>query len=372
MIPQRGAEILKLVLFLTTLGLAQICPIEANAATRDAGGTSVTVTAEVTGLDEPWALGFLPGGAVLITERDGRLIHAKDGQNSEVTGVPKVYAQGQGGFLDILIPSDFGKTQRLYFTYAKPSLRGGKTALAEAILEGTTLKNWKVLFEMNASAFGGRHFGSRVVEHKGDLYISLGDRGTPEDAQDLSNHSGTIVRINADGTIPSGNPFSGTAQAEIWSYGHRNPQGMTLDAKNRLWAVEHGPQGGDEINLITPGANYGWPIITYGEQYGGGKIGEGTAKDGLEQPKFYWTPSIAPSGYMIYSGKLFPNWAGHHFVGSLKFGQIAKVDPQTWTEERFEWPETGRVRDIREAPDGSIWVLDVVEGAAFRVVPSRN
>ena len=346
-------------------------PGAALAEPRRAGAVEVDVTPVMTGLDEPWALGFLPDGRAVVTERDGALKILDGTTITRVQGVPKVFAKGQGGLLDVLVPADHAQTQRLLFTYAKPTLKGGKTALAQAILEGNRLTGWTVLFEMTDSAYSGRHFGSRLTQDSktGQIYMTIGDRGTPEDAQDLGNHSGTIILLNADGSVPGANPFNGDAKKEIWSYGHRNPQGLTRDASGRLWAVEHGPQGGDEINHIEPGQNYGWPVITYGEQYGGGKIGIGTHQEGMVQPKFHWTPSIAPSGYMIYSGKLFPQWTGHHFIGSLKFGQIAKVDPANWTEVRYEWPETGRVRDIREAPDGAIWFLDVVEGAAFRISP---
>ena len=213
---------------------------------------------------------------------------------------------------------------------------------------------------MARGSSGGRHFGSRIVEGpEGRIFLTIGDRGDRPSAQDLTSHNGTIVRVYRDSTVPGDNPFvhSDGAQPQIWSYGHRNPQGAALDAEGRLWINEHGAQGGDEVNLIRRGANYGWPVISYGRHYSGAKIGEGTAKDGMEQPAHYWDPSIAPSGMMIYSGKLWPEWEGDIFVGSLKFGLISRLEVAGETAreaEQIEGPETERTRDIVEAPDGSI------------------
>lgn len=220
---------------------------------------------------------------------------------------------------------------------------------------------------------GGRYFGSRVVEGRdGFLYVTVGERGDRPSAQDLSRHSGSVIRVARDGGVPSSNPFVSTANAqpEIWSYGHRNPQGAALDAAGQLWVAEHGAKGGDEVNRVKKGANYGWHVISYGEHYSGRKIGEGTQKSGMEQPSFYWDPSIAPFGMMIYSGKMFPEWKGDFFVGSLKFDHIARLDRsgnRFTAGEVLESRETGRVRDVREAPDGSIWFISVDRRGVFRI-----
>lgn len=326
-------------------------------------------------LDAPWAIGFTPDG-VLVTERDGRLIWFSAGKRRDVTGLPDIAAQGQGGLLDILVPRDFKTSRTIFMTYAKPQGRKEGTAVLRAKFDGdrASLSEVTTIFEMRKGSGGGFHFGSRLVEARdGTLFISIGDRGNDQEAQNLRTHNGTIVRIAKDGTAPQDNPFLGKLRTrdEIWSYGHRNPQGMTLDLDGNLWAHEHGAQGGDEINRIQKGAKYGWPVIAYGKEYSGGKIGEGTAKDGMEQPEHYWDPSIAPSGYMIYSGKLWNAWRGHHFVGSLKFDYIARLTGAPLKEvQQTQSDATARVRDIRESPDGSIWFLSVANGTLNRITPS--
>ena len=229
------------------------------------------------------------------------------------------------------------------------------------------------LFEIEPGSSGGRHFGSRVVEGgDGKLYMTIGDRGDRDSAQDLSVENGSVVRLNRDGSVPQDNPFVGTegAQPEIWSYGHRNPQGAAVDARGQVWTVEHGARGGDEVNRIQKGVNFGWPVISYGTHYSGFKIGEGTAKEGMEQPVYYWDPSMAPSGMMIYSGKLWPEWAGDMFIGSLKFNYISRLDGAPFAEvEQIAGDETLRVRDIEEAPDGAIWFISVGQGAIYRMTP---
>jgi len=342
-------------------------------------GTSLgmlNVTQVVSGLDEPWALGFLPSGALLITERAGRLLHiTRDGTVQTVVGLPQIEVDGQGGLLDVLIPADFAQTRQIYLTYAKTQGRGAGTAVAVGTLsaDGSRLEVTRDIFEMAQGTRGGRHFGSRIVEGgDGHLYITIGDRGDRDLAQDQSVEAGSVVRIARDGSIPTDNPFLGkdNAQPGLYSIGHRNPQGAAKDGAGNLWVVEHGARGGDEVNFVRPGANYGWPVISYGTHYSGFSIGEGTAQAGLEQPAHYWDPSIAPSGMMIYEGDMFPEWQGDIFVGSLKFNLISRleVSGEDATEvEELEGPETGRVRDIRQAPDGSIWFLSVGQGAAYRI-----
>ncbi|MFV2002334.1 MAG: PQQ-dependent sugar dehydrogenase, partial [Paracoccaceae bacterium] len=235
------------------------------------------------------------------------------------------------------------------------------------------LENLRVIFEVRPGIRSTLQFGSRIVEARdGMIYLTIGEGDQPADAQDLSVLGGSVIRIRRDGSVPRDNPFVATpgARAEIWSYGHRNPQGAALDLDGNLWLNEHGARGGDEVNSIRRGANYGWPVISYGREYSGAKIGEGTSKPGMEQPDFYWDPSIAPSGLMIYSGKLWPAWRGDFFIGSLKFDYLSRLDPDDgWSEERIAGQATGRVRDVREAPDGSIWFLSDNEGAVFRITP---
>lgn len=349
-----------------------------SAATLDSSAGTLTVTPVATGLNEPWALAELPDGRILITERGGTLIMvARDGSKRALGGVPRVRAKGQGGLLDIMIPGDFATSGQIYLSYAKRQGRGEGTALAVATLssDGRRLESLRTIFEMQPGTNGGRHFGSRIVEGRdGKIYLTTGDRADPPSAQDLGRHNGSVIRINRDGSIPADNPFVDTpgAQPEIWSYGHRNPQGAALGANGTLWINEHGAMGGDEINQIKRGANFGWPVISYGRHYSGAKIGEGTTKPGMEQPAHYWDPSIAPSGMMIYSGKLWPQWRGHFFVGSLKFDYLARLDPNRgWAEEPLKAAETERVRDVREARDGSILFLSVGQGALYRLTPAR-
>jgi len=350
----------------------------ARAETLISTAGPIRVETMLSGLNTPWAIAFLPGGAFLVTERDGGLLHVADGRAQRVAGLPPVAPVGQGGLLDVMVPRDFETSREVFLTYSRAQSGGGAgTALAAGRLatDGRTLRNVRTIFEAAPGSRGGRHFGSRVIEAPdGTLFVTLGDRGDRPSAQDRGNHNGAIIRINRDGSVPRDNPFVGEAgvQPEIWSYGHRNPQGAALDLAGRLWAVEHGAQGGDEVNHIRKGANYGWPVISYGRHYSGAKIGEGTAKPGMEQPVFYWDPSIAPSDMMIYSGALWPQWRGDVFVGSLKFGLISRLTGTPLREaERIEGESTLRLRDVAEAPDGSIWIVSEGQGAVYRLTPAR-
>jgi len=342
-----------------------------------AADADMTITPVVTGLSEPWAVALLPDGGVLVTQRDGQLVLQRGARRTIVRGTPAVAARGQGGLLDVTLARNFATSRTLFLSYAKPQPRGSGTALAVARLsdDGRQLENLTEIFQSAPGGRGGRHFGSRVVEARdGTLFLTIGDRGDRPSAQDRSTHNGSVIRINRDGSLPPDNPFIDTpgVQPEIWSFGHRNPQGANLDGQGTLWLSEHGARGGDEVNRIRKGANYGWPVISYGRHYSGAKIGEGTARPGMEQPAFYWDPSIAPSGLLVYSGKLFPQWRGDLFVGSLKFDYIARLEGNPLREVAgIKTDETERVRDIIEGPDGAIWFISASQGTVYRIAPAN-
>ncbi len=335
---------------------------------------AVQITPVMTELDDPWAVGFVPSGGLLITERAGRLLYGADGEVRSVSGVPKVLHNRQGGLLDVVVARDFSASSEIFLSFAEPAEYGGGTAMAVAKFDPgkAALSDVRVIFRQKYTTRSGYHFGSRIVEAPdGTLFLTIGDRGEGDQAQDTRRYNGSVIRVNRDGSTPSDNPFfSGGGLPEIWSYGHRNPQGAALDLNGRLWTAEHGARGGDEINRPEAGKNYGWPEISYGRHYSGGKIGRGTKAAGMEQPEHYWDPSIAPSGMMIYSGKLWPAWKGDIFVGSLKFNYISRLDGGSVTEEEQLFrDEFFRIRDVREGPDGAIWFLSVADGALYRMVP---
>ena len=338
----------------------------------------------VTGkLESPWALAFLPEGRFLVTERPGRMrvLEADGTVGPPLGGVPEVVARGQGGLLDVVLDTDFPRNRVLYFCFSEPGAGGNSTALARARLaaDRSRLEEVRVIFSQKPKVASNAHFGCRIAEARdGTLFLTLGERyQRMQDAQKLDNHHGKVVRVKKDGGAASGNPFAGRPGTlpEIWSYGHRNPQGAALAPDGALWIHEHGPQGGDEINLPQAGRNYGWPVITFGENYGGGKIGEGlTAAPGMEQPLHYWVPSIAPSGMAFltsdrYGGAL----KGSLFVGSLKFGYLARLELEAGkvVREHKLLEGVGRVRDVRQGPDGLLYLLtDSAGGQLLRVLPS--
>jgi glucose/arabinose dehydrogenase len=336
------------------------------------------------GFEHPWALAFLPDGRMLVTERPGRLrIVEGDGRVSKpVDGVPRVFARGQGGLLDVALDPRFAENRLVYLSYAEPgegSTAG--TAVARGKLGEGKLEDVQVIYRQQPKVEGGNHFGSRLVfARDGTLFVTQGDRfAYREKAQDLSSGLGKIVRINPDGSVPKDNPFVGRAGArpEIWSYGHRNVQSAALDPQSgRLWTVEHGARGGDELNHPEAGKNYGWPIITYGVDYSGAKIGEGTAKPGMEQPVYYWDPVIAPSGMAIYTGDAFPDWKGSMLIGSLNPGLLVRLtlkDGQVAREDRYLGDLRERIRDVQQGPDGLIYVVtDSRDGRILRVKPTSR
>jgi len=360
------------------LTLPALPAMAVDSLTKDA---RFTLTAASEELENPWGLAFLPDGRLLVTERPGRLrIVEADGRLSKpLANLPEVAHRGQGGLLDVALDPDFASNRTIYLSYAEPGEDGAGTAVARAVLGDRGLSDVVVIFRQQPKVGGGNHFGSRLVfAADGTLFVTMGDRFAYRDqAQNLANHLGKIIRINRDGSAPADNPFVGRADArpEIWSYGHRNVQGAALEpATGLLWTAEHGARGGDEINRPEAGKNYGWPVITYGVDYSGARIGEGIAKPGMEQPVHYWDPSIAPSGMTFYTGDAFPDWRGDLFVGSLKFGYLVRLDLEDGKiigEERLIEDLDQRVRDVRQGPDGNLYLLtDEDDGAVLRLAPA--
>jgi len=360
-----------------------LLPLVAALAAAPVAQAAPELETVVEGLKTPWALAFLPDGQLLVTERDGAMRTAKAGAKpgAPIQGVPAVDAVGQGGLLDVQLDSDFARNRTIYFCYAEPGAnKTNGTALARARLSEDLkrLTDVKVIFSQKPKMESRLHFGCRIAEAPdGKLFLSLGERYKGmEQAQTLDNHLGKIVRVGKDGSVPADNPFVKTPGAlpEIWSYGHRNSQGLIIDAQGRLWEHEHGPQGGDELNLIAPKLNYGWPVITYGENYGGGKIGDGiAAKAGMEQPVVKWVPSIAPAGLVrLKSDKYGATWQNSFFIGSLKFGHLERVkldaDNRPAEQEKL-FPDAGRMRDVREGPDGLLYLVLESAGKVVRVKP---
>jgi glucose/arabinose dehydrogenase len=347
---------------------------------------NIRVEIIASGLQNPWGLAFLPDGRALVTERPGRLrIIGKDNKPSDpVGGVPAVAAVGQGGLLDVALSPNFAKDNLVFLSFAEPrGPAGSSTSVARGKLvekDGkAALEDVSVIFRQEPARPGGFHFGSRLVfARDGNLFVTTGERNLKTPSQDLTNHIGKIIRITPDGGVPKDNPFLNNkdAKPEIWSWGHRNVQGAALHpVTGKLWLTEHGPRGGDEINIPEAGKNYGWPVIGYGVDYSGAKMHEGTHKQGMEQPVHYWTPSIAPSGAMFYTGDLFPAWKGNLFTGSLVFSSLYRIElngEKVVKEEPLLESLGDRIRDVRQAADGSIWLLtDARNGKVLRLTPAK-
>ncbi|MGE0597267.1 MAG: PQQ-dependent sugar dehydrogenase [Hyphomonadaceae bacterium] len=354
-------------------------------APEQRSGVTLAVEEIAAGLDEPWSIAFLPDGRALVTEREGRLrVVSRNGAVSEpVAGTPRVDARNQGGLLDVVLSPNFVQDRTLFLTFAEP--RGGganSTSVARGVLnaDATSLDNVRVIFQQNPAWQSTGHYGSRIVfDREGLMFVTFGDRqgdDSRESAQDLGTHIGKVVRINTDGSAADGNPFAGRAGAlpEIWSYGHRNVQGAALHPETGdLWTVEHGPRGGDEINITRAGLNYGWPVISYGIEYRGAPVLGGiSAQEGMEQPLYYWDPVIAPGDMDFYRGELFP-WRGDLLVAGLRAPSIVRLEiegERVVGEERL-LTDQGRVRDIEEAADGALWVItDEDNGRVLRVTPA--
>lgn len=364
---------------------AGLSPVRAQ--TIDSSGSCPLVAeTRADGLAFPWGLAFLDDSTALVSERLGgmQVVDLASGSLTEVANVPDVVDRRQGGLLDVVIAPDFASTGTLFFSFSEPRGSGATgTSIGRAKLNGwdggqTSLSDFDVIFQQSGADGSGVHFGSRIVIlPDGTLAFTIGDRGTPQRAQDGQDHAGSVLRINQDGSVPEDNPFTGpnATQPEIWSLGHRNPQGAALDpSTGQLWTVEHGARGGDEINQPQAGRNYGWPTISYGVNYSGSAIGVGTQAEGLEQPVYYWDPSIAPSGMTILGGSdQFPGWEGDILVGALRAQTLVRLDRSNGAiigEERLFEGTLGRIRDVRQGPDGAIWLLtDASDGTLVRVTP---
>jgi glucose/arabinose dehydrogenase len=329
------------------------------------------------GLVHPWSFTFLPDGRILVTERPGRLALVENGRIRRLSGLPDIVATGQGGLLDVILHPKYEQNGRIYFSYSGGSQTELSTRVARARVSGSRLIDVQIIFTMHPASAGGRHFGSRLAfMDDGTLLITLGERGEQDRAQDLKDHAGSTIRLHDDGSVPEDNPFVGRMDAvpEIYTYGNRNAQGMAVQPGTGLvWQHEHGPRGGDEINIIEPGKNYGWPVITYGREYSGGSIGIGTEAPGMEQPILHWTPSIAPSGMTFYSGSLFPAWRGNLFVGALVGRHLRRLvveGTRVVHQEILLQDSLGRIRDVREGPDGALWLItDSRNGGLYRIEP---
>ena len=343
--------------------------------------TNFRVTELASDLEHPWGLAFLPNGAMLITERPGRLRYFYKGERSPrfVKGLPPIHSVGQGGLLDIVLDPQFSVNRFIYFSYVRGTSGEMATTVARARLEGMALSELEVIFNAYPMTGKDHHFGSRLLfALDGTLLITLGDRGHRSWAQDRTIHPGSVVRIWPTGAIPNDNPFVGDTQGgdAIFSYGNRNPQGLAMNpSTGEIWMHEHGPRGGDELNRLNAGVNYGWPVISYGREYwSSARVGEGTHKPGLAQPFHYWVPSIAPSGMTFYSGKLFSSWKDNLFIGSLKFKTLVRLElgrDRVLHEERLLPGKYGRIRDVREGPDGAIYLLtDATNGKLLRLDPT--
>lgn len=377
-------QTLRCLILLAALSAASAAPAQTTKAPAPSAISRFAVDTVATGLEFPWSLQFLPDRSMLVSERPGRLrlVGADGGLSKPVAGVPEVAATGQGGLLDVALDPGFARNRTIYFSYAEP--RGGRTqATSVARAELVTgdgdprLQNLAVIFRQQPAAVGGNHFGSRLVfADDGTLFVTLGERYQRDYAQDLTRHWGKVVRINTDGSLPVGNPdFGATAAPGLWSFGHRNPQAAALHpVTRRLWVVEHGPKGGDEVNVALAGRNYGWPVIGYGIDYDGSRIHASTHRDGMEQPVYYWVPSIAPSGMAFYSADRFPQWRGNLFVGALAGQHLARLvldGERVVAEERLLGDRGQRIRDVRQGPDGLLYVLtDQADGAILRLRPA--
>ncbi len=360
---------------LAALATVSCAQAEPDARTIDSTAGKLAVEEKAAGLDHPWGLAFLPDGRLLVTERAGRLrILGTDGKLSgPVLGVPQVRARGQGGLLDVALDPDFKTNRTIFLSYSEPGGGGSSTAVARATLDEQSLANVKVVFSQEPKVDSGHHFGARVVfARDGRMFVTTGDRGRMDPAQDLANTIGKVLRLNRDGSVPPDNPFVNNAAASpaIWSYGHRNIQGAAIDpVTGSLWTIEFGPAGGDELNRPEPGKNYGWPLVSWGNHYSGKDIPDPPTRPDLADAVKYWNPTIAPSGMIFYTGAMFPQWKNNILIaglGTLGLVRLEIKDGKVVNEERIELGH--RIRDVEQAPDGSIYVAtDDADGRLWRL-----
>jgi aldose sugar dehydrogenase len=366
---------------LTALAACGQTQIAGNEADRAIESRNFTVATVVDGLEHPWGMAFLPGGDILVTERPGRLRLVRNGSlvAEPIAGVPEVRAQGQGGLLDVALHPDFSGNRFVYLSYSKPGPDGATTAVARGVFDGDRLSGVQDIFVGEAWGGGGQHFGSRLLfDRDGYLYVTIGERGSPARAQDPNDHAGTVLRLHDDGRVPADNPFVGREgyRPEIFTYGNRNAQGLALHPETgAVWQNEHGPRGGDEINVLRAGANYGWPVVSYGNHYDGRRIPDPDTEPGLEAPLLHWTPALAPSGMAFYTGDVFPQWRGDVFVGGLASQQLRRVrfDGTNVVEQMSLLEDRGqRIRDVRDGPDGLIYLLvDASSAPMLRLEPTE-
>ncbi len=362
------------ILFAGTNGAAE----ENRAISSKTGPINVEIIAG--DLERPWSLEFLPDGRMLVSERPGalRIINADGRKSAPVTGLPEIFAKGQGGLLDLVLSPNFAKNRLIYFSFSEPKEGQASTAVARAGLNGNRLENLQVIFRQSPKVEGGNHFGSRLIfARDGTLFITTGERFKFGPAQDLSSHLGKILRINADGSIPADNPFVKTpnARPEIWSYGHRNVQGAAIHPDTGiLWINEFGPRGGDELNVSKAGGNYGWPLVSWGKHYNGTDIPDPSTRPDFIAPIAHWTPVISPSGMTFYTGDLFANWRGNLLIAGLSSKALIRLslkDTRVVSEERLDLNR--RIRDVKQGPDGAIYVLtDDNDGELLRLSPAKN
>ncbi|MEZ4779056.1 MAG: PQQ-dependent sugar dehydrogenase [Flavobacteriaceae bacterium] len=367
-----------LILFLLSFLSCNTNPHKTQIALSDNTKPSYTIETVIENLSNPWGMTWLPDGSMLITEKSGEIIHFKNGQKIEIQNVPKVYNRGQGGLLDIALHPNYSENGWIYITYAatEGTGDGGNTKLIRAKLEGNSLAHIESLYKAEPNSTSGQHFGSRIVfDNDGYVYFSIGERGDRDtNPQDITRDCGKIYRLHDDGRIPKDNPFvnSPNAKKAIFAYGNRNPQGLVKHPETgEIWEHEHGPKGGDEINIIQKGKNYGWPVISYGVNYSGTKFTEITEKEGMEQPIHYWVPSIAPCGMDFVTGSKYPNWKGALLVGSLKFSyvELLKLDGNKVIGREKIAEDIGRVRNVKMGPDGYIYIAIESQGIV-RLMPN--
>jgi len=331
-------------------------------------------------IEIPWGMAFLNENEILVAEKSGKVfwVNVKDKKSETIYDVPNVRNVGQGGLLDIVLHPQFSQNQWVYFSYAKTQGNGFTTALARAKYQSKSFSDFQEIFVANAVTSSGVHFGSRIVfDNDGFLFLSVGDRGSMQQAQNVLNHMGCLLRLNDDGTVPSDNPFVGKSDTlpEIWTYGNRNIQGLAIHpTSGEVWSHEHGPQGGDEINIMRKGVNHGWPLVTFGLQYGGGTISNDTIRDGVMPPIHYWTPSIAPCGMTFLTSDKYPGWRNNVFIGSLVLQHVNMTvfsgDRKT-LEQRF-FQNAGRIRNIVQSPEGYLYIANETNGTIIKLVPELD